>query len=160
MSNAPDNFDGLRKLLALKQHEQPPPGYFDQLSQEIFSRLDSGEARRAPGVDESAGWLGGLWALLDAKPILAGAFGVAVCGLMLGGILYSQRMEPAPDKEVVAQGMTNSGPQLWGPYQYVSFQTNSSTSPLLDPQLPNRLFGDLPSDSPRAFPASLHPIGN
>lgn len=159
MSKDTENFDALLTLLALKKHEQPPPGYFDQLSQEIFSRLESGEATQTSAVNESAGWLGGLWNLLDAKPILAGAFGVAVCGLMLAGILYSQRIEPVSDREVAAAAVTNPTPQLWGPYQYVSFQTNSSTSPLIDPQLPNKLFSDFPMDT-RPLPASLRPIGN
>jgi hypothetical protein len=40
MNSDSENFDALRKLMALKRHEQPPPGYFDRLADKIAYRLE------------------------------------------------------------------------------------------------------------------------
>jgi hypothetical protein len=77
MDPAPENFDALRKLLALKGREQPPPGFFDRFTSQVRARL-SGPQRPSPAT---------LWQRiaesLDARPMLAGAYGLAVGGLML-----------------------------------------------------------------------------
>jgi hypothetical protein len=87
-----DDFEQLRRLLALKRHEQPPPGYFHGFSRQVIVRIKAGE----PGEPEASAWsfaAGSLfqriWASLDARPILAGAFGVAVCGFFVVGALLS-----------------------------------------------------------------------
>jgi hypothetical protein len=41
MSPNSENFDALRKLMALKRHEVPPPGYFDRLADKISYRLEN-----------------------------------------------------------------------------------------------------------------------
>ena len=100
MAHESEDFDALRKLLALKRHETPPPGYFDRLPREIHVRLAATrqpqalrESRRA----ESSNWLASLLRLVESRPSFVGAFGAAVCGLILVGIVYShQRDEPAP----------------------------------------------------------------
>ena len=92
MSPVPDDFEQLRRLLALKRYEQPPPGYFHGFSREVIVRIKAGEL----GEPEGSGWsfaVGSLfqrvWATLDARPVLAGAFGVAVCGFFVVGALLS-----------------------------------------------------------------------
>ena len=46
MNTPPENeFQDLRRLLALKRHEQPPPGYFNNLHRDIIAQL---KAERAP----------------------------------------------------------------------------------------------------------------
>ena len=88
--------DRLLKLLALKRHEQPPPGYFEHFSNGVMARLSAGEARERgwwEDIFEEALWLKRLWSLLEAKPVLAGAFGIVVCGLVVSGIVYSQKLD-------------------------------------------------------------------
>jgi len=94
MNPEQDNFRDLRRLLALKRHEQPPPGFFDNFSQEVLVRIRAGERIDDTSFEEvlswEAPWLKRFLNLLDSKPILAGAFGAAVCGLLLAGVLYSE----------------------------------------------------------------------
>ena len=93
-----ENFDSLRRLLTLKRYEQPPPGYFNRFSSQVIERIRSGEqlveATWFERLGWEAPWLQRVWSIFDAKPILAGALGVAVCGLLVSGIVYSEQVEP------------------------------------------------------------------
>src|SRR5947209_2563290 len=89
-----ENFEQLRRLLALKKHEQPPPGYFKDFSQHVIMQI------RAVGPEAEAGierflWeipaLRRFWAALEHNPLLAGAFGVLVCALLVSGVVYSEK---------------------------------------------------------------------
>jgi len=90
-----ENFDSLRRLLALKRHEQPPPRYFQDFSGHVIARLRAGERVDRSGFWESlsweAPWLQRLWGAFETKPILAGALGMLVCGLLVSGIALSER---------------------------------------------------------------------
>lgn len=94
MSADLENFNSLRKLLNVKRHEQPPPGYFEQFNSEVMSRLRAGEHQQPDlmrDLDEDAPWVQRLLALFNARPAVAGALGVMACGVMLVGIYYSQQ---------------------------------------------------------------------
>ena len=80
MNPQADNFEHIRKLLALKKYEQPPPGYFDQLSARIISRIEAVDAGRTT-LWERLGFAFG------SKPAFVCALGVVVCGLFCIGIL-------------------------------------------------------------------------
>jgi hypothetical protein len=93
MSPETENFDQLRRLLALKRHEQPPPGYFHHFSSQVIARIEAGERADDPvglvrfiweGV-----WLQRLWDAIESKPALAGVFGAAVCGFLVAGVIYT-----------------------------------------------------------------------
>ena len=91
MSMRPDseNFEQLRRLLALKRHEQPPPSYFQNFSRDVIIRIRSGESTVSGAwtrVLWDVSWLQRLWAALEAKPVLAGAVGVACCALLLASV--------------------------------------------------------------------------
>lgn len=155
-----ENFDAVRRLLALKRHEQPPPGYFNNFSSQVISRIKAGEgAEPASAIGRlfgKAGWWQHLVAVLEAKPAFAGAFGAAVCALLISGIVYSENgptpasaalMEPeagsslAPATVAVGDSLNES--------QFVSAGTNA-----ISPG-PASLWNDL--QSPKAqlvsFPA-------
>ena len=90
MSMTPDseNFEQLRKLLALKRHEVPPPGYFHGFSREVIVRIKAGEGQETTGFGFD-GWLRRVWGLFEARPMVAGGFGVAVCGFFVIGAMIS-----------------------------------------------------------------------
>jgi hypothetical protein len=80
MHPAPDDFDMLRKLLALKRHEQPPPGFYDHLARQVMAQISAKE------IALPIPWWQQLLGGLDLKPALTGAFGLAVIGMYFFGL--------------------------------------------------------------------------
>jgi hypothetical protein len=83
--------------LALKRHEVPPPGYFEDFSGHVIARIRAGE-RAGRGtfwenLSWEAPWLRQLWSAFETKPIFAGALGMAVCGILVSGVVYSQKAD-------------------------------------------------------------------
>ena len=168
MSQDTENFDSLRKLLSVKRHEQPPPGYFDQFSSEVMARLRAGEHEQKDlwrELGEEASWLQRLWASLDARPALAGAFGVLVCGVVLTGIYFSQQGEP--QYSVVNQMDSWSVPGaanglalgLPGAQQATTDSTNSAASPSTGGLPTGSLFDQIGGPGKTA-PVNFSPGGN
>ena len=100
MKQDTQDFEPLRRLLALKRHETPPPGYFDRFSGEIIARIKAGRHVEEGGWVErllwEAPWLRRIWASVEASPILVGACSMAACGLLIGGVVYSDKAEVPP----------------------------------------------------------------
>jgi len=96
MSTKPDpqDFSGLRRLLALKRHEQPPPGYFNHFSREVILRIRSGERASDHGYESwlVTAWLQRLWSAMENRPALAGAFGACVCAAMLWALVSTENV--------------------------------------------------------------------
>jgi hypothetical protein len=92
MSENENDFEMLRRLLALKRHETPPPGYFNRFSGEVIARIRAGE------TSESAGdWLSKLLQAFEFKPAFTGAFACALVLLLLVfGIVFAERPDSAP----------------------------------------------------------------
>ncbi len=81
MNAEQEQFEQVRRVLALKRHEQPPPGYFREFSSKVIARLHALQA--APRVT----WRQRLGLDVQFSPALIGAIGVVVCGLLLLGVL-------------------------------------------------------------------------
>jgi hypothetical protein len=132
MDNNAENFDQLRQLLKLKQHEVPPPGYFDRLPREIISELRA-ERRVAQGADSTerprseAPWLARLWRALESKPVFGGAFGAGVCALVLGAIYLTEKPAEGP-------GMPGTQ-EMANPFGAAHLNTASAGSSLGSPLL-------------------------
>ena len=96
MSSQPEDFEQLRRLLAVKRHEVPPPGYFEFFPDRVTAQLRREETPHST-------WWEWLVAKFDAKPVLVCAYGMAVSSLLLAGFRLSQIFEqevasaPIPD---------------------------------------------------------------
>jgi hypothetical protein len=85
MNSDHEKFETLRKLMALKRHEQPPPEYLHQLSDRIINRIERGEGQRNFWDRVSA--------RLSLRPSVAYAFGLTVCGALGLSAAYMVRQE-------------------------------------------------------------------
>lgn len=96
MNQNDENFDQLRKLLALKRHETPPPGYFNRLPGRILAKIEESEfAARST-------WWDWLVERFDARPVLACAYGFTISGLLLMGFRLSQVLESGTSADAAA----------------------------------------------------------
>jgi len=169
MSQDTENFEQLRRLLKIKRYEQPPPRYFNDFSSRVIARIRLGEQgeENAPLIERvlwEAPWLQRIWAAFEAKPVLAGVSGLAMCALLITGVIYSERSDlqpmaliPGTESTVsssmeIATAMAANHPLLAKP----AVLEASSTDPIPTPQTDGPLLGNL-----RAQPASFaFPSGN
>jgi hypothetical protein len=90
MSESNNNFEDLKRLLKLKQHEIPPPGYFNNFSDGVIARIREGETGGASG----ANWLTSLLRVFEVRPGVIGAFATSLCLMLLIGVVLADRSEP------------------------------------------------------------------
>ncbi len=146
MNPEPENFQNLRRLLALKRHEQPPPGYFEHFSSNVIARIRAGEVGHESWLErllEEAPWLQQLWSAFSGKPILAGGFGLAVCGVLVAGVILSDDTNPAsmavlpaPDTSaVVVQSPTPAASPMVDRTMTVSFSSTAGELPQTSPSI-------------------------
>ena len=135
METEQDQFEQVRKLLALKKHEQPPPRYFQEFSGRVIARIHALESaqpvtwRRRLGLD------------FDLKPALLGVFGVAACGLLLVGVISSLGVTPPSTPSF---GLMGDPPPFGAPTMNASYAAGPSLSPIVNPD---------------EIPASTVPVG-
>jgi hypothetical protein len=70
MKNDPQEFEKLRKLLALKRHETPPPGYFSSFSGRVTDRILAEQETR-PRIWQQ------VVTLFRARPAISWSFSMA-----------------------------------------------------------------------------------
>lgn len=158
MADNTENFDQLRKLLALKRHEQPPPGYFDKFSKHVIMRLHAGDKGEVETFSErlfnEAPWLQAILHAFQTKPVLAGGSGAAACALVLALIVVSGRsgsgdMTPGgglavsggTGSDLTAQPLANSAVLVTSP--------DFSSTNGLSPDAAAALFSQMPDSSQR-----------
>ena len=117
MSENNNNFDELKRLLRLKQHEVPPPGYFNNFSGEVVSRIRAGEAGGSQGLVErlhvEAPWLVSLLRIFETKPGVIGGFATSLCLVLLIGVVLAERPDEVPTGVLaVSAPATESSPDL------------------------------------------------
>jgi hypothetical protein len=157
MANETENFDRLIQLLALKRHEQPPPGYFDRLSREIRLEIEGANAPEASlghRLRADTDWFRRLLRSLEARPYLAGVFGVCVCALVLSGIVYSEYLD-RPDNTVTISSFSQAMPLAgMSAIPVADAETNSSIRPVASPLVESLFNGGLIKSQPANFDLS------
>lgn len=140
-NQGPEEFESLRKALALKRHEQPPPGYFNRLPNEIMARIEAGEGQTK------------FWERFipsfTFRPAMAYGVGLAMCGVVALGVYYTSNLPVNNNGAVTASTMTTSQPTVLAPAPGPAFASQSSsvnsTNPLItEPSL-------FPSEVGRGF---------
>ena len=146
MNEQDQNFDALRKLLSLKQHEVPPPGFFNDFSGNVVARIRRGDSGSADTLGSriysEAPWLLRLIQGFQARPAYAGVFASALCLLLVAGIVYTDNPTSTPEDLMPPQTAESSASlataamtspafadQSGGPAEAISV---SSTNPVLN----------------------------
>jgi len=88
MSPTDEQVPELKRLLALKRHERPPPGHFDRLARNIRRALEAEEPAGA------ASWWERLLSRFDMEPAWAAALACAVVAAYFYGWAWSHQTEP------------------------------------------------------------------
>ncbi|MGO8764307.1 MAG: hypothetical protein ACLQSR_04125 [Limisphaerales bacterium] len=123
-----DDFESLRRLLALKRHEVPPPGYFHTFSSQIISRLELGEYRQEAAA--SLPWYLSFIQVFETRPAFAGAFASALCLLLVFGIVNAERSDVASQPSIF-QTADNAAPVAPVASETVASAPDPSTQPIL-----------------------------
>jgi len=114
MSEANDNFKEVRRVLRLKRHEVPPPGYFSNFSGDVLARIRAGEtgapegfwARLQSGSPLWGGWLH----IFETKPGVIGGFATSLCLVLLIGVVVAERSDGlAPGLEATTSDASGLG---------------------------------------------------
>jgi hypothetical protein len=99
MNENEQNFDGLKKLLKLKQHEIPPPGYFNSFSDKVAARIRAGEISTRGSayerIQSNSPWLAKFIAIFEVRPSLIGATATGLCLLLMLGVALTAKTEKA-----------------------------------------------------------------
>jgi hypothetical protein len=90
-----NNFSELKRLLKLKQHEVPPPGYFNHFSGDVIARI---RADREAGVQSALersenSWLTNLLHIFQARPGMIGGLATSCLLLLIGVVVLADRTD-------------------------------------------------------------------
>ena len=100
MNETEQNFEELKRLLAFKRHEVPPPGYFSHFSGQVISRIRAGEAGGPQNfverLQKSAPWLADFLRIFEARPGLIGGMATSLCLLLVLSVIFADRPDAVP----------------------------------------------------------------
>jgi hypothetical protein len=106
--NTPSDHDfaELQRLLRLKRHEQPPPGYFEALPRQVMASLrKQPRAQAGEGTEGVPAWILSFLERIQAQPAFAGLVGAGLCILLLGAVVFYEKdaKGPQPMPSVLAE---------------------------------------------------------
>ena len=163
MNENENNFDALRQLLKLKRHEMPPPGYFNNFSDQVIAHIRSGKTDNVRAAKQVSGtsWLSNFFQFFEFKPAFAGAFASALCLLLIFGMVYADRPDSGtqpflPNADASTSSFASVTPAAVPPENYDAGMMNSNY-PATSLQPVASLFG---SGNPLVQPVSFSTSGN
>ncbi len=172
MNQTEQNFENLKTLLKLKQHEVPPPGYFNKFSDQVISRIRAGEAGGSQSLIErlqqDVPWLGNFLQIFETRPGLVGGLATSLCLLLVLSVIFSDHSDVAPKNLLAVSepaiastpssevASMNDAPALTPASD--SSGIVASTNPVTSLQPTATLFGQA-SASPLFQPAGFMPAG-
>jgi len=172
MNQNEHNFDDLKKLLKLKQHEVPPPGYFNNFSGQVISRIRAGEAGRSQSFTErlqvEAPWAMSIFRIFETRPGLIGGFATSLCLLLVLAVVFAERSEHSSQNllaisaEPAAASVGNSVTAMTAPTLATGSDNSgivASTNPVTSLQPTATLFGQEGGSTlfqPASFMATGH----
>jgi hypothetical protein len=99
MNETDQNFEELKRLLKLKQHEVPPPGYFNDFSGQVIARIRAGEAGGSRDYVErlqsGAPWVVNLLRIFETRPGVIGGLATSLCLLLVLVVVFDDRSDIA-----------------------------------------------------------------
>src|SRR5258708_4113959 len=98
MSRDLQNFETLRRLIALKRYERPHPRFFNDFSTQVIARIKTGEHLRQETTLSGFlpfSWIHRLWEAFETRPMLAGAAGLGACAVVVAGFVISENVGSA-----------------------------------------------------------------
>jgi hypothetical protein len=100
MNENENNFESLRRLLAFKNRETPPSGYFNNFSAQVVARIRAEKASVMRTAEQeyfsAAPWLLKFLQAFELKPAFAGAFASALLLMLVFGIAFAERPDSSP----------------------------------------------------------------
>lgn len=140
MNPESENFEALRRLMSLKRHEQPPPGYFNRLPGTILARIECGDGQLS--IWEK------MYAVFAVRPTVAYALGVAACGAVAFNVAYWARTQ--------STAMTSPAGIAWQARSASPYAEMDVSEPL---HVANWLKNTNPAAAPQDLPSLFAPVG-
>ena len=153
MNGNENNFETVRQLLKLKQHEIPPPGYFNNFSSQVISRIRAGEEGGTKTFMErlqiTAPWLVGFLQIFETRPGIIGAFATSLCLVLGAGLFFAEQSDSAPktspvvaeNTQPIMDSITSASPAPLLAATDPSSGITVNTNPVLSLQPSANMFG-------------------
>ena len=107
MNEKDQNFDQLKRLLKLKQHEVPPPGYFNDFSGQVIARIRAGETLEVERYSSATPWLVSFLRFFEGRPGLVGGFATSLCLLLLLTVVFTEHSDVTTNDTLSISGAVN-----------------------------------------------------
>lgn len=89
MDGLNNDFEKLRRLMAIKRYERPPAGHFDRLANRIRQAIE------AESLAPSATWWERFISRFDMQPSMAAALALIIAAVYLYAFIWSQQSPPS-----------------------------------------------------------------